>query len=345
MREYFSLLIGNDKTKRRLGDAILKNTLPHAFLFVGAFGSGKKTLAGELAAALNCENKDNAEKSLPCHVCNNCRRIKERLFTDIHYVRREAKKMSVGVDEIHRMRADMALSATESDFRVYIIEEAEKLTPQAQNAMLTVLEEPPKNVIIILLAEEADKLLTTVKSRVQTVYMESFPADVILGYLRKHSDKARIMEKTEPDNLSGILMTSEGRIGQAQALIDDTKAEGNILERREITENFISALKQNTAFSELYSAAKELPTGRAELKETLEEILSALRDLTLLKYDPSAPLIFFASRDRAKEISDRMNTKRLFALYELVTQTLENNAKNVNVGAEISNLAAKIKLI
>lgn len=345
MREYFPKLLGNRDTKKRLCGAILKNTLPHAFLVVGAYGSGKTTLATELAAALNCENKFNENFSLPCHECNTCRRIRENLFADLHFIKRDSKKMSIGVEEIHRMRDDMILSANESDYRIYVIEEAEKITPQAQNAMLTILEEPPVGVVIMLLANEADKILTTIKSRAQSIAMQRFGEAELLDFLKKMSDKARTMEAFDKEKLSGILIAADGRLGQALALIEDGKASIEITERRELVLEIISKLSKNTPFSELYLETKELPTGRVEFRETLEELLSALRDLILVKYDGKAPLIFFTSRDEAKEISGKMSAKRLFAIYDIIKKALEDNAKNANIGAAIANLAAAIKLI
>ncbi len=345
MRKYFPRLLGNQDTKKRLCGAVLKNTLPHAFLVVGAYGSGKKTLSLELAAALNCENKNNENFSLPCHECNTCRRIRENLFADLHFIKRDSKKMSIGVEEIHKMREDMILSANESDYRIYVIEEAEKITPQAQNAMLTILEEPPSGVVIMLLASEADKILTTIKSRTQAIAMQRFSKSELLGFLKEKSDKARAMEIADREKLSGTLIAADGRIGQALALIEDTRASLEITERRELTLEFVKKLGQNTPFSELYLATKELPTGRVEFKEALEELLLALRDLILVKYDAGAPLVFFTSQEAAREISGKMNTKRLFGIYDIVKKTLEDNAKNANIGAAIANLAAEIKLI
>ena len=345
MRKYFPMLLGNQDTKKRLCGAVLKNTLPHAFLVVGAYGSGKKTLALELAAALNCENRNNENYSLPCHECNTCRRIKENLFADLHFIKRDSKKMSIGVEEIHKMREDMILSANESDYRIYVIEEAEKITPQAQNAMLTILEEPPLGVVIMLLASEADKILTTIKSRTQAIAMQRFTKHELLGFLREKSDRVRTMEITDEEKLSGVLIAADGRIGQALALIDDSRASLEITERRELTLELVKKLGINTPFSELYLATKEIPTGRVEFKETLEELLLALRDLIVTKYDANAPLVFFTSHEAAKEISKNMNTKRLFGIYDIVKKTLEDNAKNANIGAAIANFAAEIKLI
>ncbi len=343
--EYFSRLFGNEKTKSHMANAILKNTLPHAFLITGARGSGKKTLAYEIAAALNCENRVSGTTALPCHSCNNCRRIKEGLFPDVHTLRRDEKKMSIGVDEIEAMRSDIILSSTESDFRIYIIDEANRITPQAQNSMLKVLEEPPLGVIIILLAEEADKILTTIKSRVQSIAMERFSKEVLHDYLIEKSERARFLSRSEPEGLEGIIMASDGRIGTALTLLDDGDASASLKARRALTEEFVNALFQNTSYRELLGVVKELPGGRVEYRAALEEIASALRDLTVLKYDKGAPLLFYTSRKEAMKICEKMTAKRLFALYDLIKASIEDNAKNANMGVQNANLCAKIKLI
>jgi len=345
MREIFTSLIGNRETKSRLSRAVLRGTLPHAFLFVGARGSGKRTLALELSASLNCERRDNDAFPLPCRSCNTCRRIWANSFADIHYVRRDGKKMSIGVDEIHKMQEDIVLSSAESEHRIYVIEEAEKLTPQAQNAMLKTLEEPPSGVVIMLLAEEADKILSTIKSRTQTVNMERFGTEALNEALISRSEKAARLNSTDPEALLGILMTAEGRLGQALAFFEDGKLAEEISERRAVTRALVSAFRTNAPYSELYLATKELPASRNEFREALEELLLAIRDLIVQRYDKNAPLLYFTSREEAEEISSSMNHKRLFSIYDLIRKTLEDNAKNANIGAQIANLAAKIKLI
>ena len=345
MRNYFPRLLGNTETKKRLCTQVLKNTLSHAFIFQGEFGSGKKTLALELAAALNCENKMSENHSLPCHECERCRRIRENLFADVHFVKRDPKKMSLGVDEIHKMREDIVLSSQESEYRIYIIEEAERLTPQAQNAMLTVLEEPPLGVVIILLAKEADKILTTIKSRAQTVSMQRFSREQLLEILMKQSDGARSLSLYDKEKLDGIIMTSDGRVGMALSMLEDTRASGEIMERREFVFSLVESFKQTTPFSILYKAINELPATRIEFKEILEELLIALRDLILVKHSESAPLLYYTSQKSAKEISDGFNTKRLFSVYDAIKSALRDNDKNANIGAAKANLAAEIKLI
>ena len=172
MRRYFTRLHGNDTVKKRLGAAILSESLNHALLIAGPDGSGKNTLATEIAAALNCEKKGDQVSPLPCGTCNTCRRIYEENYTDIKRLKRDSSKATIGVEELRLFREDMFLSATESDYKIYIIEDADKMTPNAQNALLKVLEaylsvydeargiERVEAITVLPLSEEQKKKLT-----------------------------------------------------------------------------------------------------------------------------------------------------------------------------------------
>jgi len=344
MREYFSELYGNGDTKRRLGGAIEKEILPHAFLVIGAEGSGKKTLATELAAALNCERKDDQTSPLPCHSCNSCRRIKSGNFTDITRLRPTDGKATIGVEEVRLFREDMYLSPTESKYKIYFIEQAEKLTVNAQNALLTVLEEPPKNVFIILLASSADKILTTVKSRAQSIAMQRFEADNLRDYLIRNNEKARLLSKTNASALDGIVISSDGIIGKAQGLLSDKEAR-EMSEERLLTERIIKSLRSSAPYSELYAAISELPTSRVELTCALETLICAVRDITLIRFDKNLQFLFFTSYEQAESAACDMNTKRLIRISEILKDALEDVTKNVSTSAIIADLGAKIKLM
>ena len=344
MRKYFSGLFGNDAHKSRLGAKVESGTLPHAFLVVGADGSGKKTFALELAAALNCENKGDKLSPLPCHKCNTCKRIFEGNYTDISTLKRQSGKATIGVEEVRLFREDMYLSPTESLYKIYVIEEAEKLTVNAQNALLTVLEEPPKNVIILLLAESGDKILTTVKSRTQAVAMQRFDSAVMRSYLTAHNEKAALYEKIDPKALEGIIMSADGRIGAALSLLSDKEAKEN-KKSRDATQKIVSALESGTPYEHLHSAIIDLPTSRVEFCEAIEELMSAVRDVMLLKLDQNLPLTFYTSRDDAARAGEKMSVKRLMSIYELLRDAYEDASKNVGIAATAAKLGARIKLI
>ncbi len=344
MKEYFPRLFGNEKAKNRIGRAILGSTLPHALLIIGEEGSGKRTLALEIATSLNCENKGKEGYALPCDTCNTCKRIREGNYLDLTRLSRARDKATIGVEEVRLFREDMFLSSTESQYKLYVIEEADRLTPNAQNALLKVLEEPPKNVIIILIAESSDKILTTIKSRAESVFMEHFSNEALSEYLAEASDKARLMKKSHPEAFMGVVMSADGKIGKALSMLSDKDREENESDRR-LTENIVEKMKQGVPYSELYCALSSLPTSRTQLIEALEFVIVALRDLILLRTAKSPSLLFFTSKQKAEKLSNSMNLKRLTTLYDLTRGALEDATKNVSVGAIVSDLGVKIKQI
>lgn len=344
MREFFSALYGNEKSKARLGNAIIEDRLPHAFLINGLEGSGKKTLAQQIAMALNCELRDSKEVPLPCNRCNTCRRIREGNFTDIMRVRRSGEKATIGVDDIRLFRDDMFLSPTESTYKIYIIEEADRLTVNAQNALLTVLEEPPKNVIIILLCESSDKILTTIKSRAQSIPMQRFEFEELKKATFAICENAKRYSDMNPALADGLIMSSDGRIGRAISLFSEKESKENN-EDRNVIIRIINSLRSGAPYKELYGAISELPTSRSELVFALEALMCAIRDVTLSKFDRNISLTFYTSRDEAQAAAKEMNTKRLLSVYEAVKNALEDTEKNVGIAAVVADLAAKIKLL
>ncbi len=336
MQRCFTRLYGNETTKSRIGSAIISAKLNHALLICGPDGSGKATLATEIAAALNCEKKSDLLSSLPCGHCNNCRRIYEDNFPDIKRLKRDASKATIGVEELRLFREDMFLSATESEHKIYIIENAERMTPNAQNALLKVLEEPPAAVTIMLLCEEGDKILTTIKSRAQLVTMQRFSPEEIKKYLSSKGFSS-LGEKISED-----IMSADGRIGRALEIIESPDG---VEADRKIAIDIVSAMRQGAPYSELYSAVANLPQKRAELSEALELIMLAISDLVKIKSARSSPLSFFSSREAAERFAEPISQKKLLTAYDALKDASDENSKNANISALINCLGAKIKLI
>ena len=342
MREIFPKIFGNDHTKARIGTAIKEGTLPHAFLIDGDAGSGKMTLALSIAAALNCENLHSEQHSLPCYTCNNCRRILGGGHVDVHVLERGEGRATIGVDEIKEMRADMFLSATESDYKIYIVRDAERMTPAAQNALLIVLEEPPANVVIMLLAAGTDRILTTIKSRAQYISMMRHTPEAVGEYLVRTDAEAARIERSDPDGFRLAMASAGGSIGRAKELLTPGRRE-TISEERADTVSIVRLYDRTAPYSELYSAIMELPKKRPELSDSLERLITATRDLIALRYDRYAPLSFFLDREEATTLASRTDTARLFKIYDVIRSAHESNDKNANITALLSALAAGIK--
>lgn len=340
MREYLPGVLGNEEIRQRLGAAIDGGYMPHAFLISGPEGSGKRTLALEIAAALNCENKAEGG-ALPCGRCNCCRRIKEMNFTDVKLVEKPRERATLGVEPIKLLREDMFLSATESDYKVYIIDDAETMTPEAQNALLKVLEEPPSSVVILLLSTEADKMLTTIRSRVQALAMSRFSAEELEKRLLRSSDEAREIYRSEPDRFKAIIMGADGRLGMAERLISKKSSEALKAERDDVI-RLIGASRRGAGYQAVHGAASALPQKRAELGNMLELTVCALRDLIAVKGAEGVRLIFFSSRKECADMAEEIGIRRLYEVFDAVTEAREYCARNANTANIIANLEAKI---
>lgn len=343
MRSYFPSIFGNDFHKNRIAEAVLEERLPHALLIDGPEGSGKMTFAKEIAAALNCECKSDATRPFPCGRCNSCRRIKEGSFTDVKVLSRADGKATIGVQLIKDFRADMFLSATESGYKVYIIDEAEKMTPEAQNALLIVLEEPPKNVVIMLLASGTDSILTTIKSRTQYVTTSRFDTAELAKHLGEISSEARGLEFRDPEAFKALLVSADGRIGRALELLLPKAREENEQTRAEILA-VIKALGKKTPYTELYAAINSLPQKRAEFSEALELLITALGDLIAAKKSSEFKTTFFTDAESAREMAKDIHVTRLLSIYDTVMHTYLECEKNANVTLAATNMATRIKM-
>ncbi len=342
MRGYFPRLLGNEETKKRIGRAIENGTVPHAFLIGGPSGSGKSTLATEMAAALNCEMKDNPGSPLPCGRCSSCQRIYDGNYPDVKLLAKNKDKATLGVEPVKEFREDMFLSSTESEHKIYIIDDAECMTPEAQNALLKVLEEPPRSVTIILLAKECDRILTTIKSRAQYIAMSRFDDETLIEELIKSSSEARAMRATAKDRFMGLIMSADGRLGLAKSLISKRLSDENEEEREEIIQ-LICAIGQKPSYSSIYSAVSRFPTKRSELSLALERLMNALRDLIVIKYDRSAKTVFFPSAEEADRLCGDISARRLTAVYNAVNDSHELISRNANVSNLLASLCSNLR--
>ncbi len=341
MREIFGGLWGNSATKERVGSAIISHTVPHSFLIDGAVGSGKYTLATEIAAALNCDFKDSQDKPLPCRECESCKKILGEGHVDVHVLSREGGKATIGVEAVRDFRADMYLSATEAEYKIYIVKEAERLTVEAQNALLTVMEEPPKNVVIILLSAGTDKILTTIKSRAQYIAMSRFSCEEIATYIKENTPEARALSVSDAEGFATAIISADGCIGPAKELLTGTRREDIKIER-EAALDVIRALGRGTPYDVLYSAVGALPQKRKEFEESLERVILAISDLVKLHYDENAALSFFTKRGEAEELLDKIGTAKLLRVHDAVLKIHEENTKNANITTLTSALTAKL---
>ena len=204
-------LLGNDGLKARLA----AGQLSHCYILEGPAGSGRKTLAGLLAAAMECEGAGEA----PCGVCGPCRKVQKGEHPDVITV--DSDKATVPISLIREMQSDAYIRPNEGKRKVYIIPRAGDMQGPAQNALLKLLEEPPGYCAFLLLTESDDKLLETVRSRAVTLTLAPLSASLTRSELSRRSPEA------SPEAVARAADRSGGYLGRALKLLEapDTETE------------------------------------------------------------------------------------------------------------------------
>lgn len=343
MRPILTNVVANERLRSRLGDELLAGKLSHAYILSGERGFGKHTLALHLAAALACERQADTHAPLPCLCCSSCRKILEGNSPDVIYVNR-GDKATLGVDPIRELRQDVYIPPNDLSIKVYIIEEAHLMTPQAQNAFLLTLEEPPAYVLFLLLCENEALLLETVRSRAPVLRLEPVPNELILQHLCKKVPEAKRMLDSDRASLEEIVVAANGSIGRALELLDP-KLYKPLADRREIARTFVRLCASPKNAGQTMRVLNTLGTRRDELIEQCSTILICLRDLLLCKQTENAPLCFFSDREEASTLAYTFTTPKLLALCDSVSDATDRLRANANVRLTMTAMAQDCNLL
>ena len=203
----FEALLGNEQLKSNLASARKKGKLSHFYLISGPEGSGRHTLADLIAAAMLCKESDG-----PCGVCRACRKVLSHSHPDYITID-DPEKKTVPVDLIREARSDLFIRPNEGDRKIYLFPRAQDMGIPGQNALLKVLEEPPSYGVFLLIADNPDKLLPTVRSRCVELKLRALPEDLLKKKLRQEFPEA------DGETLDGAVMRSGGYLGQARELM------------------------------------------------------------------------------------------------------------------------------
>lgn len=330
MRAIFPQIVGNDRLKERLAPKLCAGSLVHALILEGAVGSGKKTLALQIAMAAACQHRASPTHPLPCGECPSCRRIVEGLSPDVIRIQHSPDKVTIGIEQVRTLREEVRALPNDLDVKVYIIEGADTMTMQAQNALLLTLEEPPPFVLFLLLTTDASALLETIRSRAPIFRMQPVCDEEMRAFLEKKATGGARWLMDNGENTQAILRIANGSIGRALTLLDRAVGEPQIL-ARERAKRTCELLASTGASAELLLLFLSFPTSRDDLSAQLATIKEALRDLILLSQSEHAPLIFFTDREAATDLALRFPTGRLFRYSELTEAALSALAMNANV--------------
>ena len=229
----------------------------HALLFVGPHGSGKRTMARLFTQAMVC-----ASERRPCGVCPACKRFLAGSHPDVHTVRPEKK--SIGVDEVRALIDALALRPYEGGRHIAIIEQAEKLTPSAQNALLKTLESPSGDCMFFLITDAPGALLSTIVSRCQTVRFSDLSVE----------ECARVLEGRgiEPARAAQLAGMAQGSVGRALEIDGDGDFHA-------LRERVIASLEALRVRADVAGAAAALEEDKGREGEMLDVMELWARDL------------------------------------------------------------------
>ena len=205
----FEQLLGNQRLKDNLCASVSRGRVSHFYLISGPAGSGKRTLAQLLAAAILCQSADK-----PCLSCPACRKVMANTHPDFITVD-DPEKKTVSVDLIRKARADIYVQPNEAAKKIYLFPRAQDMGLPGQNALLKVLEEPPSYGVFMLLTDNPEKLLPTVRSRCTELSLQSLPQEVLRSRLKK------VFPEADEQTLTAAISRSGGYLGQAIQLLTE----------------------------------------------------------------------------------------------------------------------------
>ena len=243
----FESIIGNEKIKTNLQKSIQKGNLSHSYLFLGREGIGKKKLAKEFAKSILCLQGGENENQ-----CKSCLEFDTDNHPDFTIIKPEGN--SLKIDQIRELQTKVSEKPIISTKKVYLIDDSDKMTTEAQNALLKTLEEPPEFVIILLIGSNESAFLTTIRSRCMILHFQPIPDEEIKKYLSK---------QYQIENISSTwLKTCQGSIGKANQL-------NGKIELYQKIEQFVQDIPQ-TNLLDLWKKAEFLKEEKDQIGELLD---------------------------------------------------------------------------
>lgn len=316
----FGELVGNERVKQQLAADIDSGRFPHALLIEGEEGSGRRTLALTVARAAVCSG--DGEK--PCGICGDCRKSEH---PDITVYGDEG---TISVDTVRALRQEAHVMPNEAANRVMILAGAQTMLPAAQNALLKILEEPPRHVVFILICENRTQLLETIRSRCVCVTMQAVSWEEAAPVLRARLPRADEQELFRAYNLFG------GRIGR----VLDGMQDGTFRRVLELTPQFAEAVIAPTELTLLRLTGalekdKELTAG------VLSGLMLVFRDALTLSYGGRACLS--TAPEVAGKLASRLSGKRLMALLQQIGALQQAQRRNMNNTLFLTRMSACLR--
>lgn len=294
-------IFGNEQTLRRLTTAAAEGTLSHAYIFTAPAGGGKSTLAKVAAAACLCLG----EGEKPCGKCRSCRMLSSGAHPDLAEIAPSGERIrSIKIDDIRAAREFCAVKPVLSARRAIIIKQAEKMTPQAQSALLKILEEPPAGTHFFILTDNLSGLLPTVRSRAAVIPVLPAP----------ESDMLSLLESRRTAGLSAkdAAAYADGVVGEALSLY--TK-EG--VRAYETAAGLVKTLVGGSLYETL-GFREALCKSREEFSAVAEGSLKFCRDLCALKSGVEDGLLYAGRRGELSQTAGKLTKAALLSIIDML---------------------------
>src|SRR5262245_27985044 len=293
----FESFIGKPKVISRLQRKLVENRFPHGLIFTGPEGVGKHTCAVMVAKALNCREAPSGEF---CDVCTSCRKIESGTHPDVMTISVEEDATQIKIAQVRQLLTVLELQPLEGRNKVFIIDPADSLNPEAANALLKGLEEPPENSFFILITVNVHELLLTVRSRCQVYNFIPLTLDEI----RRHG---------VTDELT--IRWSQGSIGRARALdVTRLKAE------REIMLDFLETVLtgKEEQVQDLLADSAEFGKAKQDFESRLEVLAVLIADLLYDSEGTPQKIVNVDIDERLQKLAGRASIDRLLRMAEFL---------------------------
>lgn len=321
----FHDIIGHDKVKDHLRKAIEYHKVSHAYILSGEEGMGKKTLADAFAMTLLCERSDKE----PCLQCHACKQLMSGNHPDVIRVTHE-KPGSIGVDDIRTQINDtIYIKPYSSSYKIYLVDEAEKMTPQAQNALLKTIEEPPAYAVIMLMTTNQELFLPTILSRCIQLKLRPLKDTQVSDYLKETMG----IPEEKADVFAAF---ARGNLGKAIHLA--SSEEFGLLYRQIL--NLLKNLKEMD-ISMLLDSIRKLQEDQLDLKECLDFMQLWYRDILMFKVTKDInTLVFKEEYAKVSSLCQKSSYEGLELILEAIEKAKTRLDANVN-----ADLALELMLL
>lgn len=323
----FEQIIGHESIIQHLQNAISSQKVSHAYIFHGEAGMGKKLLAAAFAKTLQCEEGG----ILPCGRCRSCMQADSGNHPDIIRVTHE--KVSIGVDDIRlQVNADIQVKPYDSKYKVYIIEDGDKLTEAAQNALLKTMEEPPEYAVILLLVSNITALLPTILSRCVQLNLKPVDKAAIKEYL--------MLRHQIPDYKAEMAAAfSGGNVGKAVKYASSEEFE-------KMKDDVLHILKyiDEMELHEVISGLKLLTANKPVIEDYIDLMILWYRDVVMYKATMDPDLLLY--REERSFINHQANIRSYDNIEKIINAMEKAKIRlraNVNFDIAIELMLLTIK--